>query len=124
MGYDEPKSYGRGKPNERPPLDPNLPSDNNVIKAFERELEPYQKQSLTLFEGTVYQIRLTGFALYLHEKNLFRYSQKHKHGAVVATHEEGTAPYMEAMRKYAGLCRLNDQRKFREEEELAERIAV
>jgi len=119
-------AFGESKQSsaKREPLNPSLPSDNNVIKAFERELAPYYERTLKLFEGTVYEKTITGFTLYCHEKNLFRYSQKHKHGAVVATYEEGTAPYMEAQRKYEGLCKLNDQRKFREEEELAGRIAV
>jgi hypothetical protein len=98
-------------------LDPNISNDKRIILDFERELDPYTKRSLTLFPGTRNEIVLRGFSLYLHERNLFRYSERYKLGAVVSHGSEGTLPYLDAMRKYEGLCRLMDQRKYREAQE-------
>jgi hypothetical protein len=90
-------------------LNPSNSNDKRIILDFERELEPYRIKSLTLFRGTPFELMLTGFRLYLHEKGLFRYSESYKLGAVVDAEE-----YREALRKYEGLGRLLDQRKFAE----------
>jgi hypothetical protein len=100
-------------------LDPGNSNDKRVIQEFERELKPYIGRSKTLFRGTPYQVTLSGFWLYLHEKNLFRYSESHKNGAVVS---ENLEYYREALRKYNGMGKLIDRRSHMERQE-AERSA-
>jgi hypothetical protein len=111
------KTQGDGGRGSERDLDPSMSNDKRIILEFERELEPYRSRSVELFKGTAYQRTLTGFDLYLHEKNLFRYSERNKTGAVVLHGSEGTLPYLEALRKHNGLCRLMDQRRFREDQE-------
>jgi hypothetical protein len=115
MAFGKPKADPVGA-GERD-LDPSAPNDKRIILEFEKELEPYRNRSKTLFRGTSYQVTLSGFWLYLHEKNLFRYSERYRTGAVVLRGSEGTLPYLEALRKHNGLCRLMDQRRFREDQE-------
>ncbi len=87
--------------------------DRAAIMEFESMIEPYRLKSLPLFTGTVYQLTLTGFDLYLHEKGIFRFTEKYKLGAIGPGKSE---VYREAMAKYITLCKLIDQRSYRESE--------
>jgi hypothetical protein len=105
-------------------LDPSNTNDKRIILEFERELEPYlnnSKKTLTLFKGTQFEITLTGVRLYMHEKGIYMYTERHKTGAV-GWDGLHTPPYAEFMRKYAGLQKLWGQRAYMELQE-AERVA-
>lgn len=62
---------------ERTKFDLDNENDRRVIREFEAEVAQYLRQSKEIFGRT-----LSGFNLYLHEKGLFRYSNKYPNGAV------------------------------------------
>ena len=103
---------------ERTRFDLDDSNDLRVVKEFENDLRPYFER----FE-IVFGKKLSGYDLYLHENNLFRYTKKYPEGAVFF---EKLAEYRMADMKMHALALLWDRRKEAEkyEEERANQIAV
>lgn len=83
--------------------------DKKVVREFEAEIQPFMSRSIEVF-GRV----LSRFELYLHEKQLLRYTEKYPYGAVNANrlHE-----FHEANMKWQALQKLWDRRDFAEKQE-------
>lgn len=83
----------------------NLDNSNDlrVVKEFEQELKPYFARAITVFGK-----ELSGFALYLHENEFFRYSQKYPYGAMV---QANLPEFRMVKMKWDALCELNWRRK-------------
>jgi hypothetical protein len=89
--------------------------DREIIRYFERELEQYENRDpIIVLENTIFERKLQGFELYLHENNLLRYSKEYPCGAVVRSN---LSLYNETMMKRRALQILRDRRKFREEQD-------
>lgn len=60
------------------------PIDREIVRVFECELEDYEKREpVTVMKGTIFEKKLKGYELYLHSKDLFRYSRQYPAGAIV-----------------------------------------
>lgn len=60
------------------------PVDRELIRIFECELEEFAKREpMTILHGTILERKISGYELYLHENNLFRYSPAYPNGAIV-----------------------------------------
>jgi len=81
-------------------FDLNNADDRLEVIAFEKELEPYLKETRSVFGQT-----LKGYELYLHEKGLFCYSTKYPDGAI-----RNLSGYRLAEMKYHALGQLQDLR--------------
>lgn len=93
----------------REKYDLDVDSDRMKVLAFEKELAEYEGRSVTAF-GRI----LSGFDLYLHECNMFRYSERYRNGAVV---ELNIQKYRDVRMKKRALDDLLLRRKFAREQE-------
>lgn len=61
------------------------PVDRELIRIFESELEAFaEREPVTILHGTILERKISGYQLYLHEHNLFRYSLPYPNGAIVS----------------------------------------
>lgn len=91
------------------------PVERDIIKTFESELEVYEgKKPITVMQGTIFEKKIGGYELYLHEKDLFRYTRKYPNGAVVA---ENIGLYRDAEKRKRAVDSLRYRRKLAQDEE-------
>lgn len=100
MAFEKPQATSY---QERTKFDLNNEQDLFIIKGFEKEIEECFKNPITLF-GKV----LSGYELYLHKRELVRYSSKYPQGAVVF---DNLDLYHLAEMKYRALKELWDREK-------------
>lgn len=108
MAFDKIQSLSQ--PRTRFDLDDS--NDRRIIHEFEEELKPFTEKTLIIFGKS-----LTGFDLYLHEKNMFRYSKKYPDGAV---YFDNLAEYEFVRLKWAALGELNQRRIYAKNKEAEE----
>lgn len=78
MGFDKSQKKEESLDERYQKFELDNSNDRRVIKEFEKEVAPYFDREETWFGK-----KISGFDLFLHEKNLVRYSQRYPHGAVV-----------------------------------------
>lgn len=90
------------------------PADRELVRIFEREMEEYEsKEPLVVMGGTIFEKKLRGFDLYLHDHDLFRYSRDYPSGAVVRQH---LGIFQDVQMKKRALDNLRFRRRKAEEE--------
>lgn len=101
----------------REDYDLDNPNDRAEVRRFEKELEPFHQRKVTVLGR-----ELSGFNLFLHENQLFRYSKPYPLGAVVF---QNISSYRDALAKYRALSKLRDRREYagKQEEESANLLA-
>lgn len=57
--------------------------DRQIIREFELELEKYEaREPITVMQGTIFEKKLHGYDILLHEQGLLSYTNKYPNGAV------------------------------------------
>lgn len=79
-------------------------ADRELIKIFERDIEPFLSKKVELFGR-----RLSKIEVYFKEKGLMRYSEKYPRGAVVGNK---LVEFNEASMKWQALQKLWDRREY------------
>lgn len=90
------------------------PADRELVRIFEREMEDYEsREPFVVMQGTIFEKKLRGFELLLHEKDLYHYSREYPSGAVV---RQNLGYFQDLQMKKRALDNLRFRRKKAEEE--------
>jgi len=94
------------------------PADRELVRIFEREMEDYEsREPFVVMQGTIFEKKLRGFEILLHEKDLYRYSREYPSGAVV---RQNLGIFQDLQMKKRALDNLRFRRKKAEEERNAQ----